>query len=199
MKKLNKLSVSTLSIALAVILIFGGAIGGTIAWLTAKTGSVTNVFTIGKIQLTLTETNAEGQTVNSGEQTFLVTPGSNLTKDPTVTVGKGSVASYVFVKIDESAAFTADSNISYTVATGWTALNGETGVYYREVAEVAADAATEPSFPVLADNTVTVADSFDGSKDDGNGYSLTFTAYGIQKDNLATAADAWAALEDALA
>ncbi len=198
MKKLNKLSVSTLTIALAAILVFGGAIGGTIAWLTAKTESVTNVFTVGAIQLKLTETNAQGQTVTNGEQTFLVTPGSDLTKDPTVTVGKGSVASYVFVKIEESAAFAADSNISYTVADGWTALDGVSGVYYREVAEIAADG-TEQAFAVLKDNKVVVSDSFDGSKDDGNGYSLAFTAYGIQKDNLATAADAWTALAGALA
>lgn len=198
MKKLNKFGVSTLTIALAAILVFGGAIGGTIAWLTAQTDSVTNVFTVGSIQLSLTETNAAGETVNSGEQEFLVTPGSNLTKDPTVTVGAGSVASYVFVKIEESAAFTADDNISYTVAEGWTALTGVTGVYYREVAEIAADG-TAQEFSVLANDTVVVSNAFDGSEDDGNGYSLTFTAYGIQKDNLADAATAWTALNEALA
>ena len=113
-------------------------------------------------------------------------------KDPTITVGAGSIASYIFVKIEESADFAADSNISYKVADGWTPLDGVAGVYYREV-----EAVTEATpFAVLKDNKVTVANEFNPAE--GSDYSLTFTAYGIQKDNLADAAAAWEALGTAL-
>lgn len=198
---LNKLSVSTLTIALAVILVFGGAIGGTLAWLTAKTDPVKNVFTVGQIILSLTETNEAGQTVNSGEQTFLVTPGSNITKDAKVTVGVGSVESWIFVEVVESKDFASDRNITYTVADGWTVLsetlgaNGEmTRVYYRAVAETAT---ADASYSVFANDTIVVDGAFAPAQGAGE-YSITLTAYGIQKANLATASDAWTALDAAL-
>ena len=41
--------------ALALVLVFGCAVGGTLAWLTASTTPVVNTFTFGKITLTLEE------------------------------------------------------------------------------------------------------------------------------------------------
>ena len=81
--------------------------------------------------------------------------------------------------------------MTYDMADGWTALPGVTGVYYREVA--ATTAATD--FSVLKDNSVLVKDSV--TKADLNALTrdtfptLTFTAYAVQKDNVATATDAW--------
>lgn len=201
MKKfLNKIGVSTLTLMLSALLIFGGAIGGTLAWLTAKTEPVKNVFTVGQISLTLTETNEAGATVNSGTQTFYAVPGTNITKDPTVTVGAGSVASWIFVEITESKAFANDANIRYEVAAGWMSLGTTTNadgsvtrLIYREVSEGAAD----QEYLILSNNTVVVANEFAPSATAGE-FSLTFTAYGIQKANLNTATDAWAALGTAL-
>ena len=198
---LNKLSVSTLTIALAVILVFGGAIGGTLAWLTAKTEPVKNVFTVGQIILSLTETDAAGGTINSGSQTFLATPGSNITKDAKVTVGTGSVESWIFIEVKESKDFAADTNIGYEIADGWTILSETLGaddtmtrLYYRAVAETtSADAA----YSVFANDTIVVAGAFAPAAGAGE-YSITLTAYGIQKANLATASDAWTALGTAL-
>ena len=44
-----------LALVLAVVLLVGAAIGGTVAWLTDKTGDVVNTFTVGNIDIELAE------------------------------------------------------------------------------------------------------------------------------------------------
>lgn len=164
----------------AVVLVLCCAIGGTLAWLTDKTNPVVNTFTVGDINIELKET-----TTN-----YKMVPGNTITKDPKVTVKANSEACWLFVKVEKSSNF--DSFMTYEMANGWTALPDVTGVYYREVA--ATTAATE--FSVLKDNSVLVKDSVTKTMLNGLGETtfptLTFTAYAVQKDNVATATDAWA-------
>ena len=161
-------------------LALGCTIGGTVAWLTAKTDTITNTFTTSDITVTLTET----------KENFQMIPGWTIDKDPTVAVDPASEDCYVFVKVEESANF--DEYMTYTVDSGWTQLkNGETpvnGVFYREV--VIADGATAASltYPVLAGNKVTVlgtVDKEDMAAAKTSAPTLTFTAYASQlyKDN----------------
>ena len=122
----------------------------------------------------------------------------DIAKDPKVTVKDGSEACYLFVKIDEAnwPTFTetdGTKKISYAVKTGtdgWTALEGQTGVYYREVGAVTADT----TFDVLDGNKVIVRNTL--TKEDINGITakptLTFTAYAVQKDGITSVTDAWA-------
>lgn len=165
----------------AVVLVLCCAIGGTLAWLTDKTDPVVNTFTVGDINIELTE---------SENLNLKMVPGNTITKDPKVTVKANSEACWLFVKVEESANF--DNFMTYAMADGWTALPDVAGVYYREVA--ATTAATD--FSVLKDNSVLVKDSV--TKAMLNGLSettfptLTFTAYAVQKDNVNSAADAWA-------
>lgn len=164
----------------AVVLVLCCAIGGTLAWLTDKTGPVVNTFTVGDINIELTET-----TTN-----YKMVPGNTITKDPKVTVKANSEACWLFVKVEESANF--DNFMTYAMADGWTALPDVAGVYYREVA--ATTAATD--FSVLQGNSVSVKDTV--TKADLNALTqntfptLTFTAYAVQKDNVNSVADAWA-------
>ena len=164
----------------AVVLVLCCAIGGTLAWLTDKTASVKNTFTVGNINIELTET-----TTN-----YKMVPGNTISKDPKVTVKANSEACWLFVKVEKSANF--DSFMTYDMADGWTELPSVTGVYYREVA--ATTAATD--FSVLQGNSVSVKDTV--TKADLNALTqntfptLTFTAYAVQKDNVNSAADAWA-------
>lgn len=157
------------------------AVGGTLAWLSDKTDSVVNTFTVGDINITLTE---------SDNLNLKMVPGNNITKDPKVTVKSGSEACWLFVKVEKSANF--DDFMTYEMADGWTVLTGVDGVYYREVTASAADT----SFEVLKGNQVTVKDTV--KKEDlqavktANQPTLTFTAYAVQKDNIADAATAWA-------
>ena len=171
----------TLVLALAVMLIVGATIGGTVAWLTAQTPSVTNTFTVGDINIELTE---------SENLNLKMVPGNTITKDPKVTVKAGSEACWLFVKVEESA--NLKDFITYTVDSGWTPLTGVAGVYYREVAATAAD-----SFDVLTGNQVSVKTDvtkqmMNALKAEGATQpTLTFTAYAVQKDNIDTAALAW--------
>ena len=138
--KRKGVATKTMFMILAVVLIVGISVGGTLAWLTATSGPVVNTFTVGDINITLTETTTD----------YKMVPGNTINKDPKVTVKAGSEACWLFVKIEKST--NLDSFITYSVANGWTALDGVDGVYYREVSATTAD--TE--FPVLANDRVTV-------------------------------------------
>lgn len=193
------LSGKLVALLLALTLVIGCVAGGTVAWLTANGGTVTNTFTFGDIDITLEETNTTRQ--------FKVIPGVPIAKDPKVTVQAGSEACWLFVKVEESTNWPTE--LSYQVISGdngWTELtNAETGakVYYREVAASesnqefyvlqGSDAKEE-----LKNGVVNVADTL--TKEDitafkDNAPTLTFTAYAVQysKDGTSnfTAAEAW--------
>ncbi len=165
---------------LALVLVFAVAVGGVVAWLTDTTGPVKNTFTVGDINITLTE---------SPNLDLKMVPGNTIAKDPKVTVVGGSEACWLFVKVEKSANF--DTFMTYAMADGWNELAGENGVYYREV-----NASTDnQDFAVLKDNHVTVNGEVTKAQLEAvktaNQPTLTFTAYAVQKDNINSAADAW--------
>lgn len=169
----------TLALVLALTLLVAGIVGGTLAWLTDQTAEVKNTFTVGDINIGLTETTAD----------YKMIPGNTIAKDPTVTVKANSEACWLFVKVTESTDL--KDFITYAIAEGWTALPGVDGVYYREVPASAAD----QTFSVLAGDAVTVKSDvtrtmLETAKTDAP--TLTFKAYAIQKDHFATADAAWA-------
>ena len=169
----------TLALVLALTLLVAGVVGGTLAWLTDQTAEVKNTFTVGDINIDLTETTTD----------YKMVPGNTIAKDPTVTVKANSEACWLFVKVTEST--NLKDFITYAIAEGWTALPGVDGVYYREVPASAAD----QTFSVLAGNAVTVKDTvtkemLENAKT--NAPTLTFKAYAVQKDNVTSASDAWA-------
>lgn len=169
------------SIILSMLLVFTIVVGGTIAYLMAKTDTVTNTFTVGNINIALAETTGES---------YKMVPGNVLAKNPKVTVQAGSEASWLFVKVQKSDNF--DKFISYEMDADWKALDGVTGVYYREVA--ATD--TDTTFSVLKDNKVTVKgtvtkDMMDSITKNNANPTISFTAYAVQKENVKDAATAW--------
>lgn len=181
----------TFVLLLALVLIAGAAVGGTLAWLTDTTDAVQNTFTTSNIEIELDE---------SDNLDLKMIPGCTIEKDPKVTVKAGSEKCYLFVKIEKSTNF--DTFMTYTVANDWKALNdtnsdgvADDGVYYRVVEASNAD----QEFAVLKDNQVTVKGTV--TKADMNGLTentyptLTFTAYASQymKNNTEffTAAEAW--------
>lgn len=169
----------TLALVLALTLLVAGIVGGTLAWLTDQTAEVKNTFTVGDINIGLTETTAD----------YKMVPGNTIAKDPTVTVKANSEACWLFVKVTESTDL--KDFITYAIAEGWTALPGVDGVYYREVPASVAD----QTFSVLAGDAVTVKSDvtrtmLETAKTDAP--TLTFKAYAIQKDHFATADAAWA-------
>lgn len=174
---------------LALVLVIGCVAGGTVAWLVATSDTVTNTFTYGNIDITLTETTGTS---------YKIIPGTDITKNPKVTVKGGSEACWLFVKVEEVGAISTITTdpVHYAIDTGWAQLKDKdgkdvSGVYYRLVDAVDNDTA----FNVLKDNKIIVSGEL--TKETINGYAvqqptLTFTAYAVQKENITTAADAWA-------
>lgn len=199
----NRKGVATkaMFVILAVVLIVGISVGGTLAWLTATTESVVNTFTVGDINIKLEEHayNPDATSVKLNDtpvtsQTYPLIPGTTYFKDPTVTVLANSEDCYLFVKFEEdnknTDVLTYTSNLD---ENGWmklTTVAGVTNVWYREVDK----SSTDVSFALLKDNKVTVPASLtkDQMPHAEGAPKLTFTAYAVQKDNIATAAAAWA-------
>ncbi len=167
---------------LALVLVIGCAVGGTVAWLVSSTNAVVNTFTYGDINITLGETTGSDYTI---------IPGVNIDKNPKVTVKKDSEACWLFVEVKEEGTFVANK-VTYSIADGWTKGDGKdipANVYYRAVDAVNADT----DFAVLKDNKIYVSE--DLSKSDIQSITtkptLTFTAYAVQKDGIDDAATAW--------
>lgn len=173
--KRKGVATKTMFMILAVVLIVGISVGGTLAWLTATSGPVTNTFTTSDIDITLEETfntdsNKDG--VNDCWKAQMI-PGYSYTKDPEVTVSVDSVDCYLFVKfVEEGNPSTyLEYTSTLTTANGWTQGDGTnipTNVWYRKV--MSTD--TTRSWALLKDNTVTVSST------------------GVTKDNMSTAAQA---------
>lgn len=172
MKK--KIFIPIITLALVVCC----AVGGTIAWLTDVTAPVKNTFTVGNINIELTETPVEA---------YKMVPGCDIAKDPKVTVEANSENCYLFVKVDEAnwPTFTETDGttrkVNYALAEGWTLVEGQTNVYYRAVTNIT----TDQKFQVLANDKVTVSENL--TKKELNQIetapTLTFTAYAVQMQN----------------
>lgn len=169
---------------LALVLVIGCAVGGTVAWLTAQTEPVVNTFTYGDINIDLKETKPKNKQAK-------IIPGVNIDKDPKVTVKKDSEACWLFVKVEEEGTFVANK-VTYSIADGWTKGDGTNipaNVYYRAVDAVTNDT----DFAVLKDNKIYVSEEL--SKSDIQSITaqpkLTFTAYAVQKDGITDAGTAW--------
>lgn len=185
-KKANRrrsVGMKTFVAMLALVLVIGCAVGGTVAWLVSSTNPVVNTFTYGDINITLAETTGSD---------YKIIPGVNIDKNPKVTVKKDSEACWLFVKVEEEGTFVANK-VTYSIADGWTKGDGSkipANVYYRSVDAVKADT----DFAVLKDDKIYVSE--DLLKSDIKSITaqpkLTFTAYAVQKDGINDAATAWA-------
>lgn len=88
-----------LLLTLCAVLLVAASVLGTMAYLTS-TDTVTNTFTVGKVEIKLDETdvtNPNGPRVKANS--YKLMPGTTYTKDPTVTVKAGSEESYVRMKV----------------------------------------------------------------------------------------------------
>lgn len=93
-----------LLLTLCAVLLVAASVLGTMAYLTS-TDEVNNTFTVGSVAITLDEAEVDengtpvepAARVKSNE--YKLMPGHTYTKDPTVTVEKGSESSYVRMKV----------------------------------------------------------------------------------------------------
>ena len=197
MAKIRALSGKLVVALVAVALLAGCAIGGTVAWLTADTTPVVNTFTYGDINIDLWEHAYDAAnnklTANMVKEVkdYKIIPGVDLPKDPTVTVKKDSEACWLFVKVEESGTFVT-GKVSYSIDdTVWTELAD--GVYYKKIDKLTT---ANTDYNILKNKEVTV--SQDLTKGEINSIAadkasptLTFKAYAVQLDAAQTAAAAW--------
>ena len=172
-------------LVLALVLLIGGTIGGVIAWLMDTTDPITNTFTYGMVDIDLTETTED----------FKMVPGSEIAKDPKVTVSDDSVDCYLFVKLEKSANY--DTYLEeYNVSSEWTALAGNEGVYYceasagNEIYVLAAGTGADMTNGHVAVRDSVTKEQMEAIKTSGQP-TLKITAYAVQKANVADAAAAW--------
>lgn len=173
----------TLTIIISIILVCGCIVGGTIAWLVDQK-NISNTFTVGNINITLTETLLETGKSNS----YKIVPGNEYAKDAKVTVVGNSEDCWLFIKV------AADTNVAnlvtYQIAEGWTQLDGESNVWYQKV-----DAnSSNQDFNIFNGNKISISSGITKENIDAVGsstLSLEITAYAIQYENIGTALEAW--------
>ena len=178
----------TAMLALTLVLAAYWAVGGTAAWLAAKSEPIASTFTFGDINITLTETDSQ-------EQPTKIIPGVDIKKVLKVTVQANSVDCWLFVKVEQTGTF-VENKVTYSIADDWTKGDGSQipeNVYYRQVNGATADM----GFSVLKDDKITVSNTL--TKADIQNITaqptLTFTAYAVQKEGINTAAEAWARID----
>lgn len=197
-----KTKTKAIALTLCAVLLVVASVMGTMAYLTSK-DTVTNTFTVGNVSITLDEAKVDKYGVLDGTassrvkaNSYDLVPGHTYTKDPTVTVAANSEPCYVFVKVENGlSSFEATNNTiasQITTTNGWTALENETGVYYKTVAA----ANTDTSLVVFSSFTLSdTANSVDGWNNLGSS-NITVKAYAIQKDGFDDATTAWEAVKD---
>lgn len=186
-------SIKIAALIAAIVLFIGCTAGGTVAWLVSKPDPIVNVFTVGNINATLTETATE----------FKIVPGVVIAKDPVATVTANSEDCYLFVQLTEAnwptftEAGSTTRKVKYEIAGGWKELKSENGVYvyYREVTK----SDTDQPFDVLQDNKVTVSSTL--TKEEANEMDLaikkngtpklTVAVYAVQKEGMGSVDKAW--------
>lgn len=204
------------AMVLAAVLLIGVGVGGTLAWLMDTTSTVSNTFTVGKIEITLDEArvnqdgnflNASGERVGTLAEAERVTsnqyqaiPGKTYSKDPTLTVKKGNEKCYLFVKFEEignpGTYYTYDcilddkdtnDNAIWTQGTGDNGDGVPTDVWYIIVEETAANAENDTIFYLLKDNKIQVKDTVTADNmEQATEAKLQWTAYAVQYMNDST-------------
>lgn len=198
---------------LCAVLLVAASVLGTMAYLTDHQ-TVTNTFTVGKISITLDEAkvNLDGQPLAENNQVVDVTnayrqttndyklmPGKTYTKDPTVHVQANSENAYIFVKVENGIAdYEAEGNkiAAQITANGWTALENNPGVYYKEYTKNAArqDLVVFENFKIADEANKAVG----WSNINAEKTKVIVTAYAIQKDGFENKpAEAWTAVTNA--
>lgn len=171
----------TLALILALVLVFGAAVGGTIAYLTDTTDPVTNTFTVGKVDITLdeakvTEYGVIDSTANTRvtENTYKLIPGHTYTKDPTIHVATGSEDCWLFAKIENNLGTAA----TLAMTQGWTEIDPTNHVWaYNTKVSAGADVTVFSQFTFSEDVTATQLPTY-------NGKTIVVTACAVQADGL---------------
>ena len=174
--------------AIALLLVL--FIGGTAAYFT-DTEEVTNTFTLGNIDITLTEPNFD-----SNDALGLM-PGASVTKDPRVN-NIGNAPAYVFIKVVEPC-YNGNKVFTYTPDSSWAVVGSagtcgasatETTTVYgygssAAMTELQASNSTSALFSSVVLNSNLDATAIN-ALNQRTSIEIVLTAYAIQSDNLSS-------------
>ena len=204
-----------LLLTLCAVLLVAATIFGTMAYLTS-TDTVTNTFTVGKVNIKLDEAkaNPDGSPVANADRvkanSYKLLPGHTYSKDPMVTVLSGSESSYVkmtvtFSKANElDAIFAPDGANLTSIFSGYDAANwiakgntkdaaANTRTYEFWYKEAVAAPTADVALDALFDSITVPGEITNEQLATIEGMTITVNAYAIQADGFADAAAAWAA------
>ena len=204
-----------LLLTLCAVLLVAATIFGTMAYLTS-TDTVTNTFTVGKVNIKLDEAqaNPDGTLVEGAERvkanSYKLLPGHTYSKDPMVTVLGGSESSYVkmtvtFSKANElDAIFAPDGADMLKIFNGYDAANwiakgntkdatANTRTYEFWYKEAIAAPTADVALDALFDSITVPGEITNEQLATIEGMTITVNAYAIQADGFADADAAWAA------
>ena len=160
-------------VLVAIILVLCCTIGGTLAWLKDTTAPVTNTFTVGNVEITLTESPLK----DDGSY--------GAPAEGTVAVDASSEDCWLFVKFEEKGNPATYIQYTSTLTTDnkWTQGDGTTipaNVWYREVKKTA----DVRSWNLLLDNKIQIKTSVTaGDMTNAAKAELVWTAYAVQSAN----------------
>ncbi len=177
---------------LALVLVVAVAsVGGTIAWLTATTETVTNTFTTSDISIELAETTGDS---------YKIVPGATVNKDPKATVKSGSEKCYLYVKITNNLVLSNNTVATYNInTTDWNLVgeSGNTKLYcYNGIVDASTAAVEKTVFTqVTYDGEKITKENIEQLKDK----TIVLQAYAHQSDHTTkevadAAAKAWAGI-----
>lgn len=163
----------TLTILATLALVAAISIGGTLAYLTAKTDAVTNTFTFGNMSLTLDETY---------EKDSKIYPGAKIAKTPVVSVGAKSEPCYVYAKIDNGFGTYAKLDIS----DDWSLVSGTTNIYrYKDVVDNSASDTAEALTALFTTVTIDGESVTTENIEDVAGSKIVIDAFAYQANGTA--------------
>lgn len=185
-----------LIITLSILIIAIATVGTTLAYFTAETAEVENIFTMGNVSATISEEEA-------WENSQKVMPGDTKAKSPVITIDDGSEPAWIFIKVEvsDAAALQAAVTAANTVATdllpglatnlapspwlpmGNPSVSGDVKTYYYGYnSVVAANGSTSAIF-----TEITLPGTVDGSETYStlsDGFTIKATGYAIQSANV---------------
>lgn len=191
---------SIVFIVVALLLALALIIGGISAYFTSTPEAKTNVFTIGNVQITLTEPtwDALPDANNNGKKDAAenLVPGQEVAKDPTVT-NVGASPAYIFVKVEipnytGTSAATDLFDLHTVDTTKWNRIvDTTTSNVHTQVFAYATGTTKETLTPLAAGSNVKLFENVTLTTDEtcitnaGTGdKNVVVTAYGIQTEGL---------------
>lgn len=190
-----------LALAMVICMLAIAVIGTTYAYFTDQTDTKTNTFTVGKVDIDLTEPEFDKLT----DADKKITPEKTITKDPTITLKSGSEEAYILAKVEFSAGWhdVMDAETDAALLTKMTGYDASAWTVVEDTdtadgvivigltnsvtaAEADTDTVLFTAIPVPGTATSTELEAL------GTNPTIKITAYAVQKtETINSVATAW--------